>query len=165
MRYHLLDTLGVSLWMQRQESASLILHPPLMCAPCLVLLPYKLEENSEEKKIFTGMLSVLKLGKEQLTIAWAKKPLEKNCSLAIGQFIKHWLPYTILIMGEAFAQTLLNSEMSMEKMRKDIHTLPSSNAWVQMTYHPRELQIDPKNKSKAYQDLLCLKQQLLRETL
>lgn len=158
MRDQILDLIGIQQWMPRKQSiASFVSDTPIFCAACLVLLPENPALNPEHKKILTGMLNVLTLNAEELCIAWINGVLMDNHIQTIGQEISKWSPYSVLLMGESFAQQLLETDSSLDELRSDFRSITGANALVQVTYHPEVLLQSKELKTKAYRDLLKLK--------
>jgi hypothetical protein len=60
----------------------------------------------------------------------------------------------ILVFGERAAQSLLVSDASLDDLRGKVHAVQGCSAVV--TYHPAHLLQHPKDKAKAWQDLLLL---------
>lgn len=149
MRAQILDAIGVQQWLPRKHfgpwSGSLLVSDsPLFCAACLVLLPENPAKNIEQQKILMGMLNVLNLNADELCIAWLQGPLMRDQEHMIGHEVAKWSPYSVLIMGENLA------------------SIKGLNAHVQVTYHPETLLQSKELKSKAYRDLLNLRDQISR---
>lgn len=157
MRDQILNAIGVQQWLPRKQFGSwhgslLVSDAPLFCAACLVLLSENPAKNIEQQKMLTGMLNVLNLNADELCIAWLQGPLMRDQGYMIGHEIAKWSPYSVLIMGENLAQQLLDTDRSIK----------GSNALVQVTYHPETLLQSKELKSKAYRDLLNLRDQISR---
>jgi hypothetical protein len=161
VRDQILAAMGIQQWLPKKQSGSLLVSDnPLFCAACLVLLPENPTLNLEHKKILTGMLNVLALNAEELCIASVKDVLMHDYIQTIGQEIAKWSPYSILVMGGGFAQQLLATERSLDELRLDFQSITGSNALLQVTYHPEVLLQSKELKSKAYRDLLKLRDQI-----
>lgn len=161
MRDQILDAMGIQQWLLKKKPGSLFVSDnPLFCAACLVLLPTNPSLNLEQKKILMGMLNVLTLNAEELCIAWVEGILMRDQTQMIGQEIAQWSPYSVLIMGENFAQQLLETDRSLDELRLDFQSITGSNALIQATYHPEALLHSKELKSKAYRDLLRLRDQI-----
>ncbi|HXH55084.1 MAG TPA: hypothetical protein VNK03_05010 [Gammaproteobacteria bacterium] len=161
MREQILDAMGIQQWLLKKKSGSLLVSDnPLFCAACLVLLPENPSLNLEQKKILTGMLNVLTLNAEELCIASVKGDLMHDQNQIIGQEIAKWSPYSVLIMGENFAQQLLETDRSLDELRLNFQSITGLNVLVQVTYHPEALLQFKELKTKAYRDLLCLRDQI-----
>jgi uracil-DNA glycosylase family 4 len=161
VRDQILDAMGIQQWLLKKKPGSLFVSDnPLFCAACLVLLPKNPSLNLEQKKILTGMLNVLTLNAEELCIAWVEGVLMRDQIQRVGQEIAKWSPYSVLIMGENFAQQLLETDRSLDELRLNFQSMAGTNALVQVTYHPEALLQSKALKTKAYRDLLCLKDQI-----
>jgi len=161
VRDQILDAMGIQQWLLKKNACSLLVSDnPLFCAACLVLLPGNPSLNLEHNKILTGMLNVLSLKAEELCIAWVEGVLMRDKTQTIGQKIAKWSPYSVLIMGENFAQQLLETDRSLDELRLDFQSITGSNTLVQATYHPEALLHSKELKSKAYRDLLRLRDQI-----
>ncbi len=163
MRDQVLDMMGIQQWLPRNKpGVFLASHNPIFCAACLVLLPDQLALlNPAQKKILTGMLNVLALNAEEHCIAWMVGPFMQDQIEMIGQEIIRWSPYSILVMGEQFAQQLLATDRSFDELRLDFQSITGSKALMQVTYHPETLLQSKELKTKAYRDLLKLRDQIL----
>ncbi len=62
-------------------------------------------------------------------------------------------PSIILIVGRIAAQRLLKTKDPLVRLRGRTHTMPELNIPVIVTYHPRYLLRQPRDKYKAWQDL------------
>jgi hypothetical protein len=131
--------MGISLWENRLLSPW-VCSKPLVYPRCLVLLSRPIEQNA---KILNGMLSVLNLTPETLSIAWLKPEYQGQISVMINS-LSAWSPDAILIMGQE-----LGLQLQAYK-----------TGFVQITYHPDDLQKAPEKKPEAYGNLLKLKQYL-----
>ncbi len=162
MRDQILDAMGIQQWLPRNKPGSfLVSDNPLFCAACLVLLPDRsVLLNPEQKKILSGMLNVLALNAEECCIAWLRGSFRQDQIQMIGQEIVKWSPYSVLVMGEPFAQQLLDTDRSLDELRVDFQSITGANALVQVTNHPEVLLHSKELKSKAYRDLLNLRDQI-----
>lgn len=184
-KHAILETLGITQWVLRPTTSTSIIntnpvtnaiqslsnintsnisrfhivsHKPIFCAKCLVLLsenPYKI--SKQEQTMLMGMLKVLNLSDEELSVAWLeetnnKKLNHKDFNLfenlqidSILTQLQYWAPYSILMLGKAFFNLPLFSR---------IENMTNLNIPISITYHPNELSANPKNKKEAYQDLL-----------
>ncbi len=131
--------MGISVW-ENRLSSPWVCAKPLIGARCLVLLSHPIEQNS---KILKGMLSVLDLSADTLSIAWLKPDYQGQTEVMIER-LRVWSPEAVLIMGKD-----LGSQLQSYK-----------SGFVQVTYHPEELQNAPEKKPEAYADLLKLKHYL-----
>ena len=108
-----------------------------------------------------GMLNVLRFNAEELCIAWVEGVLMRDQIQAIGQEIARWSPYSLLVMGEKFAQQLLETELAFDALRLDFQSIRGANVLIQATYHPQALLESKALKISAYRDLLSLRDQIL----
>lgn len=162
MRDQILDVMGIQQWLPRNKpGAFLASDNPIFCAACLVLLPENPILNPEHQKILTGMLNVLALNAEESCIAWVKGVSMPDQIKAVGQEIARWSPYSVLIMGENFSQQLLATDRSFDELRLEFQSIAGSKALAQVTYHPETLLQFKELKTKAYRDLLKLRDQIL----
>ncbi len=106
--------------------------------------------------------NVLALNAEELCVAWVEGVLMREQINMIGQEIARWSPYSILVMGENFAQQLLQTDRPLDELRLAFQSIAGLNALIQVTYHPEVLlQSQSKElKSRAYRDLLRLRDQI-----
>jgi len=160
LKYRLLNTMGIPIWIEKKSSA-LISYQPMLGAAVLVLLPEKILETAKEhQKILAGMLKVLELNEEELCVAWLN-PLKETEEVALMQTINQWAPYRVLVLGESLAQFLLKSTKSLDELRLNSHIMAGYIPLIEVTYHPVELEKSIEYKRKAYQDLLRLKSQII----
>lgn len=131
--------MGISVWENRLLSPWVCLEP-LRYPRCLVLLSRAIEQNS---KILKGMLSVLELSPKTFSIAWPKAGYQAQTDTMIKS-LSSWSPETLLIMGKELGLQLQSYKLG----------------FVQVTYHPDDLQNAPEKKPEAYADLLKLKHYL-----
>lgn len=139
-----LEKINIPLWVER--APFLFLDKPLAFAELAILLAKPLNrEDPEEKKVLSGMISVLALKKTEYWLGWlfGKSSVSENypSDFYLG-ILQRFKPKAILLLGEPFA---VNSGLS-----HPIHA----------TFHPRELIKTPENKKKAYQSLLNLRKTL-----
>jgi uracil-DNA glycosylase family 4 len=76
----------------------------------------------------------------------------QQCSGYLAQQIALIKPSLILAVGRFAGQFLLNSKLSLGKMRNNMHSYQGTRVLV--SYHPAYLLRNPADKKKAYQDLL-----------
>lgn len=81
-----------------------------------------------------------------------------QCVPYLAQQIELTKPRVIMAVGRFAAQYLLNSTLSLGQLRSKKHQYQGTEVIV--SYHPAYLLRNPKDKKKAYQDLLWLKEQL-----
>ena len=69
----------------------------------------------------------------------------------------------ILILGKTSANSLLQKQLTIAKLRGQVHTIPEAeDVSTVVTYHPRYLLVQKAEKLKAWEDLKLF-QQLIRE--
>jgi DNA polymerase len=76
-----------------------------------------------------------------------------TCQYYLSRQIELIKPKSILILGLVSAQHLLRSKAPLSKLRVLVHLLPDSDISVVVTYHPRYLLKQTKDKRKAWEDL------------
>lgn len=81
-----------------------------------------------------------------------------QCVPYLAQQIELIQPRLILAVGRFAAQYLLNSTSSLSQLRSKKHQYQGTDVIV--SYHPAYLLRNPKDKKKAYQDLIWLKEQI-----
>lgn len=84
-----------------------------------------------------------------------------QCSPYLIQQIRASSPKVLLLAGRFAIQTLLNTKKPVGELRGTVHkvTLEGLDIPAVVTYHPAYLLRRPEEKSKAWDDLLLLKQQ------
>jgi len=84
-----------------------------------------------------------------------------QCSPYLVQQIKASAPKALLLVGRFAIQTLLNTKKPVGELRGMVHTVTVDGLDIPavVTYHPAYLLRRPEEKSKAWDDLLLLKQQ------
>jgi len=165
-RLQILKNLEVPVWEKRNHF--LFLDRPLAFARLAVVLAQPLKsKDSEEKKVFMGMLTVLGLRREEYWIGWLIKGENLWSQAVFWEAIRAWKPATLLLLGQDLVEKLgLPSLQTTE--RDDEHHLykgdrdnPNvSMPHIHTTFHPEELIKRPEKKKKTYQILLNLKQTL-----
>lgn len=131
-------------WYQEKDLVVEVL-PTILKVKCLILLPIynKKEFSSQINKILYGMLSVLALAKDELSVAkvytTSSNITEQDWQQIFAE-INIWQPQFILQLDK-------NAPMT------------SDNRLVQ-TYHPEHLAMNQQDKTAAYQELLTLKSKL-----
>ena len=155
---YLLNHLGVALWYPRKlqhpwykENRVIVeVSPAIFHVKCLVLLP--MQKSSIEfydpkvNKVLTGMLGVLDLTPDELSIA---KIHAVNKQLTVQDWqqvlleVDRWQPKFVL------------------QLDKTAPLCCNDGSWVQ-TYHPVNLVQNPQDKAATYNDLLTLKNKILQ---
>lgn len=85
----------------------------------------------------------------------------EKCSVHLFQQIELNNPKVLLLVGRFSIQTLLNTKKPVGELRGKVHQVAVNglNIPAIVTYHPAYLLRRPEEKSKAWDDLLLLKQQ------
>ena len=115
-------------------------------------------------QLLTRMLLAIDLPRHTVFLSNATKCRASNDRAPSGNELSHCYPYLyreielvnpdkILILGRITAQHLLKQKASLAKLRGQVHTLPNTDITVVVTYHPRNLLKQPKDKHKAWVDL------------
>ena len=104
--------------------------------------PASLILSASHSTLFSNILVALKISKTNQTGIESLAHIEAS---------------VIIVMGEAAAQALLNSQESIENFRGKLHTLAdtSADSNIVITYDLAYLLANPLQKAKAWQDL-CL---------
>jgi len=89
------------------------------------------------------------------------KPEEaQQCRRYLEAQIEQIAPRVILSVGRVSAHNLLDSNLPVGKLIRQMHRLPGSDIPVKVTYHPAYLLRNPSAKAIAWQDLKLLHQLL-----
>lgn len=118
--------------------------------------------------LLTSMLQAINIQRENIFIANILKcrppnnrdplPSEVHCCTPyLLKQIDYIKPKLILALGRIAAHFLLNTELSMSKLRGTLHTYGPQNTPLLITYHPAYLLRAPREKRKSYEDLLKVK--------
>jgi len=116
-------------------------------------------------QLLDSMLRALGPGRERVYIANVLKcrppgnrdprPEEaRSCRSYLDRQIELVEPTVILAVGRIAAQTLLDTDLPLGKLRGRVHALGERQWPVIVTYHPAYLLRSPGEKRKAWQDLL-----------
>ncbi|HEX9772548.1 MAG TPA: uracil-DNA glycosylase [Steroidobacteraceae bacterium] len=116
-------------------------------------------------QLLDSMLRALGPGREQVYIANVLKcrppgnrdprPEEaRSCRSYLDRQIELVEPTVIIAVGRIAAQTLLDTDLPLGKLRGRVHALGERQWPVIVTYHPAYLLRSPGEKRKAWQDLL-----------
>lgn len=87
-------------------------------------------------------------------------PEEVSCCMPyLTQQMDHIQPKVIITVGRIAAQSLLNTDVTMGKLRSKVHLFKYNNKSVPLVamYHPAYLLRSPTQKAKAYDDLLLVR--------
>ncbi|HHC74369.1 MAG TPA: uracil-DNA glycosylase, partial [Thiothrix sp.] len=115
-------------------------------------------------QLLTNILAAIHLPREQVYIANVLKcrppnnrdPYKKeihHCQDYLKRQIELVQPKIILVVGRIAAQTLLQTQLPVGKMRGKIHYLPELQIPLVVTYHPAYLLRQPVEKRKVWDDL------------
>jgi DNA polymerase len=116
-------------------------------------------------QLLDSMLRALGPGREHVYIANVLKcrppgnrdprPEEaRSCRSYLDRQIELVKPTVIIAVGRIAAQTLLDTDLPLGKLRGRVHALGEGQWPVIVTYHPAYLLRSPGEKRKAWQDLL-----------
>lgn len=116
----------------------------------------------EAGKLLDRMLAAIELDRSEIYICNIVKcrppgnrnpePTERQACLPyLLEQISIIQPQLILMLGLVAAQTLLESRLTLEKLRQSVHTFENIPSYV--TYHPAALLRNPNWKVPAWQDL------------
>ena len=87
-------------------------------------------------------------------------PEAQQCRGFLEAQIKQLDPRVILSVGRVSAQSLLDSNLPVGKLIRQMHKLPGTDIPLKVTYHPAYLLRNPSAKAVAWQDLKQLYQML-----
>ncbi len=85
----------------------------------------------------------------------------KSCYQFLQAQIQQLQPKVIFAVGRISAQTLLQDQSPLGRLRTKRYTLPDTDIPMLVTYHPAYLLRNPAEKAKVWQDLKSLKRLLL----
>lgn len=119
-------------------------------------------------KLLNAMLAAVGLSREEVFIANILKCRPPNnrdprpdeaasCEPYLKRQIELIRPKIILALGRVAAQNLLKIDMPIGRMRGESYKFEELGTPVVVTYHPAYLLRSPKEKRKAWQDLLLAK--------
>ena len=138
------------------------------------------EENEGEPflaasvQLLNQMLRAIGLAREEVYIANVlkcrlpnnrepKKAELQSCPPYLQRQIELIQPKIILLLGRVAAQTVLQSDQPMAKLRAKVLYHPDFNIPMVASYHPAYLLRAPREKRKAWEDLQLARQQILSE--
>ena len=115
-------------------------------------------------QLLTSMLRAVGLAREEVFIANILKCRPpnnrdpqadevRNCASYLRQQIELIKPRIILVVGRIAAQSLLNTDAPIGKMRGQKYIYQDTDIPVVATYHPAYLLRSPQQKRKAWEDL------------
>jgi DNA polymerase len=122
-------------------------------------------------QLLTNMLSAIGFERQDYYIAnilKSRPPNNRDPSLAEVKACTPYLlrqinlikPKLILAVGRIAAHFLLATDASMANLRGNLFHYGANKIPLLVTYHPAYLLRSPREKSKAWQDMLCVKKQL-----
>ena len=124
-------------------------------------------------QLLTQMLRAIGLAREEVFIANILKCRPPNnrdpkadevraCHSYLSRQIELLEPKIVLALGRIAAQSLLQTDMPIGKMRGKLYHLEKNNIPTVVTYHPAYLLRSPKEKRKVWEDLKFARQQILQ---
>ena len=119
-------------------------------------------------KLLTEMLKAIQLTRDEIFIANVLKCRPPNnrdpqadeialCTNYLNQQIQIIQPNLLVALGRVSAHYLLQTNQTLERMRKESHRYGPSQIPLIVTYHPAYLLRNPADKKKSYEDLLKIK--------
>jgi uracil-DNA glycosylase len=123
-------------------------------------------------KLLDEMLKSIGLNRKEVYIANILKCRPPNnrdplphevcqCTPYLQKQIEIIQPKVIIAVGRIAAHFLLNTDLAMAKLRTNRHFYGGSKVPLFVIYHPAYLLRSPREKAKAYQDLLKIKKFLV----
>ena len=124
-------------------------------------------------QLLTQMLRAIGLAREEVFIANILKCRPPNnrdpksseilaCNAFLNRQIELLEPKIILALGRIAAQSLLQTDTPIGKLRGKLYHLEENNIPTVVTYHPAYLLRSPKEKRKVWEDLKFARQQSLQ---
>lgn len=124
-------------------------------------------------QLLTQMLRAIGLAREEVFIANILKCRPPNnrdpkadevsaCNSYLNRQIELLEPKIVLALGRIAAQSLLQTDMPIGKMRGKLYHLEKNSIPTVVTYHPAYLLRSPKEKRKVWEDLKFARQQILQ---
>jgi len=125
-------------------------------------------------QLLTQMLRAIGLAREEVFITNVLKCRPPNnrdpnmteitaCQTYLYRQIELLEPKIILVLGRIAAQSLLNSDIPIGKMRGQLYHLEKYAIPLVVTYHPAYLLRSPKEKRKVWEDLKLARQQMVTQ--
>ncbi|MFK8027649.1 MAG: uracil-DNA glycosylase family protein [Gammaproteobacteria bacterium] len=123
-------------------------------------------------QLLTQMLRAIGLAREEVFIANILKCRPPNnrdpkpeevsmCNAYLNRQIELLEPKIILALGRIAAQSLLQSDVPVGKMRGQLYHIEKNNIPTVVTYHPAYLLRSPKEKRKVWEDLKFARKQMI----
>lgn len=120
--------------------------------------------SGEAGKLLTSMLKAMGFQRNEVYLsnivkcktAENQEPSEQqstSCESYLLRQISLLKPKLILALGNAAAQSLLNTKSTMNRLRGQLHYIDGINSPVLVSYHPTYLLAAPNEKRKAWEDL------------
>ena len=124
-------------------------------------------------QLLTQMLRAIGLAREEVFIANILKCRPPNnrdpkaneilaCNTFLNRQIELLEPKIVLALGRIAAQSLLQTDIPIGKLRGKLYHLEKNNIPTVVTYHPAYLLRSPKEKRKVWEDLKFARQQILQ---
>lgn len=122
-------------------------------------------------QLLNSMMTSIGLSRDEIFIANILKcrppnnrdPLPEEISQCTGHLLAQInliKPKVLCAVGRIAGQYLLDTQLSLGKLRNKVHQYSEAKIPLLITYHPAYLLRNPAMKNKAYLDLLSLKQLL-----
>jgi DNA polymerase len=124
-------------------------------------------------QLLNSMLRAIGLSREQVFIANVLKCRPPNnrdpqaaevaeCMPFLERQIALLKPKIMLVVGRIAAQSLLQSDLPLGRLRRQVHQFGAARVPVVVTYHPAYLLRTPTEKRKAWEDLKFAREVLAR---
>lgn len=154
--YQYYQPLELIAWQLKQQPEVTTLFAEIPQQAKLVVITDTAELTGKTDQLFTAMLRAINLKREDVSTTSFEEMLTN-----INQQIALLQPTVVLAVGEAAAQSLLNTKQSLESLRGTIHHIGDSQTPLIVTYHPADLLRNPSDKKMAYLDLQFTQKTLL----
>jgi len=163
-----LEKMGVPVWVPRvvpaQASADWMIVGEALDADA-----EQSGEQGQAGRLLNNMLAAIGLQREQVFIANLSQCLPNNNAEPLPEAFAHSekrlqqqialvQPKLLLVFGEVVAQNLLKTDVAISNLRGQAHLVGEKKIPLVVTIHPNYLLQFPKEKAKAWQDLLFAKQ-------
>jgi DNA polymerase len=133
--------LGIIRWVTKQPKSA------ADNSQLAIIVEPSISHDAQADQLLTAMLKAINLTRDEVNIVGVA-----DIKTAQARFI--------LAMGEATAQSLLNSELPLDSLRGKLHHIGEQQTPAIVTYHPADLLRNPADKKKAYSDLLFVRENL-----
>jgi uracil-DNA glycosylase family 4 len=146
--------------MMQQILTALEIYPWVRRAtPSLIVIELIADQSEETLSgaLFTNLLFAVQLKRDDLYCLSlpAMNETHINQSL-INQAIQTIQPASIVVLGEAAAQYILNTHAPLHALRNQQQAYATSNIPLYVSFHPSELIKNPIEKKQAYLDWLMI---------